>query len=327
LAKIISRGYSTLLERAIVDFGADNAFGHVQQKLKEHYGIELAASAAQRITEAHAARAHAYEAACLKEVDESLASSDVVITQTDGGMVPTVRVAAPKEGEVITDNRKNKILEWREAKLSLAHIMGATKPIFAGTFGDPYEAGEQLYYSAKQAGFTSTTKVHAVGDGAPWIADQVNQQFGAQGTYLIDFYHLCEYLSAAAKIIAPNNTTQWMDEQKTRMKSNAKSSVLEELLPYIESPEKVDQDAPIRACYRYITNRPEQFKYMEAIAAELPIGSGEVESSHRYIVQKRLKLPGAWWKIDNAQHMLSLRIMRFNGRWDAYWDKVMKQAA
>jgi len=36
----------------------------------------------------------------------------------------------------------------------------------------------------------------------------------------------------------------------------------------------------------------------------LPIGSGEVESAHRYVIQERLKLPGAWWAHPNAQAML-----------------------
>ena len=52
--------------------------------------------------------------------------------------------------------------------------------------------------------------MHGIGDGAPWIAEQVKQQFGSQGEYLIDFYHLCEYLAAAAKHIAGNNNKQWM---------------------------------------------------------------------------------------------------------------------
>ena len=31
-------GYSQPLQQVIADFGADNAFGHVRAKLKEHYG-------------------------------------------------------------------------------------------------------------------------------------------------------------------------------------------------------------------------------------------------------------------------------------------------
>lgn len=41
--------------------------------------------------------------------------------------------------------------------------------------------------------------------------------------------------------------------------------------------------------------------FVDAIARELPIiGSGEIESAHRYIARQRLKRPGAWWR---AQQM------------------------
>jgi hypothetical protein len=59
--------------------------------------------------------------------------------------------------------------------------------------------------------------------------------------------------------------------------------------------------------------------YREALAEGLPIGSGEIESAHRYVAQKRLKLPGAWWLAEHAEHMLALRINRLNGDWEAYW--------
>ncbi|MDE0284790.1 MAG: ISKra4 family transposase, partial [Gammaproteobacteria bacterium] len=49
---------------------------------------------------------------------------------------------------------------------------------------------------------------------------------------------------------------------------------------------------------------------------------GEIESAHRYVVQRRMKIAGAWWKADNAQAMLALRICRFNGLWNEYWQQV-----
>jgi len=74
----------------------------------------------------------------------------------------------------------------------------------------------------------------------------------------------------------------------------------------------------VRRCYNYLANRPGQFHHQAAIAAKLPIGSGEVESAHRYVIQKRFKLPGAWWTINNAQAMLKLRVLRENNRWNDY---------
>ena len=51
----------------------------------------------------------------------------------------------------------------------------------------------------------------------------------------------------------------------------------------------------------------------------LPSGSGEVESGHRHVIQARLKRPGAWWKEENAEKMLALRVARANREWDSYW--------
>ena len=59
--------------------------------------------------------------------------------------------------------------------------------------------------------------------------------------------------------------------------------------------------------------------YKTAIEKGLPIGSGEIESAHRYVIQKRLKLPGAWWITDNVVSMLRLRVVRANNDWQEYW--------
>ena len=61
---------------------------------------------------------------------------------------------------------------------------------------------------AVRAGFGANSRVHAVSDGAPWIVGQIEQQFGDQGRYLIDFYHVCEYLAAASAAIAPDYVAQ-----------------------------------------------------------------------------------------------------------------------
>ena len=45
--------------------------------------------------------------------------------------------------------------------------------------------------------------MHAVGDGAPWIVGQIEDLFGEKGSYLLDFYDVCEYLGVAAKSIVP----------------------------------------------------------------------------------------------------------------------------
>ena len=90
---------------------------------------------------------------------------------------------------------------------------------------------------------------------------------------------------------------------------------------FLEPDTVESQNAPVHACYRYIKNRPHQLDYKAALNQGLPIGSGEIESSHRYIIQQRLKLPVAWWTPKNVDSMLALRIIRANNKWDGYWNQ------
>ena len=69
-------------------------------------------------------------------------------------------------------------------------------------------------------------------------------------------------------------------------------------------------------------NRPGQFNYQDSLKDDLPIGSGEIESAHGYVIQERLKLSGCWWKLENAMTMLALRVLRANGDWDSYWPQT-----
>ena len=138
---------------------------------------------------------------------------------------------------------------------------------------------------------------------------------------MIDFYHVCEYLSAAAKTIAPDAAAAkaWMEAQKDALKTGRVDEVLRALDPHREALDVNDDQAPVRVCHRYLDARKDQLKYRVALAEGLPIGSGEIESAHRYVAQKRLKLPGAWWLVEHAEYMLALRINRLNGDWYGYW--------
>ena len=101
----------------------------------------------------------------------------------------------------------------------MAHAEGSVTPVFAGTMESVKIAGQQMLLCVQQARATEKTKIHCVGDGAQWIANQVEEKFGSNGKYLIDFYHLCEYLSAAAPYCAKsNNFDTWLKTQKDALK-------------------------------------------------------------------------------------------------------------
>jgi hypothetical protein len=299
----------------VVDFAADVSFTRAAEKVLEHYGVELSASTIRAISQQHGG--------CLLEQQQRLLSKlgpeaghARLLTQIDGSMVPMVEIS-PKS----KDKRKNKRLLWGEARLSIAREVGAVRPRFAATLAEAQEAGAVWLDCVKRAGAGSRTRIHCVGDGAAWIIEQAVQRFGEQGSYLLDFYHVSEYLAAAGAEIAGTKAKGWLERQQRRLKENRAARVIEALLPHIEGASVSDVEAPVRVCHRYLSNHREQMNYREAIAAGLPIGSGEVEGGHRYVVQERLKKAGAWWKRENAGKMLALRVNRANGEWRSYWQQ------
>ncbi len=133
-------------------------------------------------------------------------------------------------------------------------------------------------------------------------------------------------LAAAAKVCSADPQA-WLRTQQEQLKHDRLEAVLAALTPHLE-PEDLS-DAPVRACHRCLENRTDQLDYQGALALGLPVGSGEIESAHHSIVQQRLKRPSALCTLDNAEHMLALRLNRANGLREQDWENcasVLKAA-
>jgi len=321
-AGVVCRGVSLGLQRVMTDFGAEASFAEAAARVKEHYGIEVPDSAVRVITQRHATRMRQDQVLESRMMETGV---EQVIAETDGCLVPVVVMAETKK---TTDKRRCRKVDWQEARLSLARKAGALSKQYQATMKSVDEAGAQRLDCVIAVGGGIPTQIHCVGDGAAWIVKQVEEKFGQSATYLIDFYHVSQYLSAAAESIAgPEKKKVWLHQQQQRLKQNQVSQILLQLRRHQE-PEQIDNDhAPVRACERYISHRLPYLDYKSALAANLPIGSGEIESGHRSVIQARLKLSGAWWKPDHADAMLALRTMRANGQWQAYWDDCRQAAA
>lgn len=305
-AQVRPKGYSRALQRALTDFGAEQSFEQAAARMKEHYGIEIASSAIRRITYQHARSIQ------MVEPVKPAQPAKVLISQMDGSMIPLVK-SGPKG-----DRRRRKTLLWAEARLCCARAEDQAQAVYGATLGTLETVSWLWRQTAQYGGLDEQTFVHGIGDGAPWILEKFNDNFGSQGKYLIDFYHVSEYLAAAALPIAgPKKAKSWLKKQQARLMSGQTSKILRSLQPHRE--DLGEAETPVEDASRYIRQRLEHLHYAQARKAKLPIGSGEVESAHRHVIQHRLKLAGAWWKQTNAQAMLGLRVARANDCWNAYW--------
>ena len=79
-----------------------------------------------------------------------------------------------------------------------------------------------MFALAPRSGYGENTRVHGVGDGAPWIARQMAVVFPGQ-SFLLDRYHLLEHLHEGASLLVEGAKTcprldreAWVNEQVSR---------------------------------------------------------------------------------------------------------------
>ena len=71
-------------------------------------------------------------------------------------------------------------------------------------------------HCVKSAGWGADTYIHGVFDGADWIRRRFEEQFGSHGDWLVDFFHLSEYLSDASK--AMDLSADWLSSTMSQIK-------------------------------------------------------------------------------------------------------------
>ena len=310
---IKARGRSLRLERVLTDFGCEHSFAHAAARVQEHYGFEINTSAVREATLAHAQRATTI---LDKEYEKSfrvlpLVGAEHVIAEADGTMICTV--AAGKR-------RDKRPREWKEMRLTAAQAQGKEEKFYAATFRPVDEVGRRWGHCARSAGWGLNSHIHALADGAEWIRLQTGEVFGEQGTFLCDFFHVSEYLGAAAESCKPKAPRRWRCTQQARLKRGALDKVIEALAEHLEPPTTPEEEAPVRHGHRYLINRSDCLDYPRALKLDLPIGSGMIESGHRHVLQARLKKAGTAWLADNADRIANLRVLRANRQWASLWN-------
>ncbi len=308
-----ARGKSRRLQRALCDFGAEHSFAQSNRRLREHYGFELNASAVREATLGHAVQVSERLGKHYAESFRTLPRKGpaYVVAETDGSFLCTVEPGRRRKGP--------RPREWKEIRLSAARAQGTLEAHYAAGFHSVAKTGRRWGHCARDAGWALESRIHVVADGAEWIALQSREVFGDQADVLVDFYHVSQYLAAAAAVCRPKSPRSWLHTQQKRLRRGKPLRVLAAMEPFAEAEDDGD-DPPVRAALRYLRHRLESLDYPGAISRDLPIGSGLIESGHKHVLQARLKKAGSAWLPANADALAQLRVLRANQQWDAYWE-------
>lgn len=193
---------------------------------------------------------------CKVKFDGELTNNDIkVITQFLDD--PKNNVTSKGVCSKNTDKRKNRMVCYQEAKVVLAHKPGEINPIYSASMNGVDDTGKRLRWCAMQVGLGKNTYVHGVGDGAPWIVKQFEDKFGdIKHSYLIDMYHLKEYLSCASHAIYSDSINQekWISTQAGYLKANNITKVLHNIGNHLDTTDS-SQSKALNDCYQYMDNR------------------------------------------------------------------------
>jgi len=170
----------------------------------------------------------------------------------------------------------------------------------------------------QEAGLIPEDRVRlcAVGDGAPWIWKWVEELFPT-ARQILDYYHCSGYLhtvAAAQYSDDPARATHWLEASLARLFCGEGNGVVWGLQRM--KPASEDAAQAIDSALSYLEKRLHQVDYASHRKGGYPIGSGAIESAHRFIGHVRLKRSGAWWYRENSNAILALRCALYNGTLD-----------
>jgi hypothetical protein len=148
-------------------------------------------------------------------------------------------------------------------------------------------------------------------------------------TQILDFYHATGYLDRVAKAVHPRSQEaqkRWMQEQCHALKHEvgAAARLLAEMETVVP-PKSLSQTLRdgLQDAVTYFRNHAHQMHYAEALAQQLPIGSGVTEAGCKVIIKARLCAAGMKWKQQGVAIVLSLRTLSYSqGRWQQFWSKI-----
>ena len=165
-------------------------------------------------------------------------------------------------------------------------------------------------------------RVVALADGASEMwnrLDLIVEDLEQDTTRLVDFWHVCEYLAAAAAVIDGDQSSNRLSRWK-HLLLNAESAIR---LVLGELDEYTDIE-PVAEAVRYVENHGDRLNYARARTQGLPIGSGNIEATCKSLVSQRFKRSGARWKIETGEHVLQLRALQLSDRWEDAMDETLK---
>lgn len=310
-------GWTAAVQEAVSLLSCESGFGTVSDLMKRLFGLSISDSRVQEVAEQAGQRA-ADVLASAPVPEEHDATGKTLVMGTDGCQAPQrdgwheVKVATvyTNESRAKTAGGRGKVLA-KEYLASLDSAQGW---------------GQKLRQVAESWKAQNAKRIVFMGDGAPWIWNLAEEHF-PQAIEIVDYYHAVEHLWNAGEALWGNRDTSvatrgWVRHNRRLLKKGRADLV-------IAAMERGQQQrashlsetaaATVRRNLDYFRTNRHRMQYDRYRRLKLPIGTGAVEGSCKFVVQSRFKKPGARWSEAGLRQMLALKLSRLNNRWETLW--------
>jgi len=311
---------SPLMQELMVYAGQFDCYVRCNEVIKKFMHVEVSSAQVYRVTDLYGET--------LGKTDTTtrtllpVKQEEILYVEADGSMILT-REDGWKEVKVGRLFKSGDCMKTND--LAAGKPGGIRHSQYLAHLGDSLQFTTQMDEVIESYGALGNRLVF-ISDGAPWIRNWIQDTF-PDAESILDYYHasqhLYEFVNLHFKDIQSGK--EWGKAQEKLLLESNVSNVIKN----IQALGAVKKEAQKLIDY-YINNIERmEYKRYRQIGCGI-IGSGAIESAHRTVVQKRIKLSGQRWSKAGAQNMLNLRVTSMNEKWDRVIELVktnFKQAA
>lgn len=200
------------------------------------------------------------------------------------------------------------------------------KRVWASLEKAPRDVIEDAFAEASSRDLSRTKTWVAVVDGNEHqldLLEAASRRHAAPITIVLDLFHVLMYVWHAGRALEGDDDTRierWVLERMRRLLEGDAVMVAAGMR---RSATRRELDGARRKavddCANYLLKYRDYLRYHEYLAAGLPIASGVIEGACRHLVQDRMGITGARWRLTGAEAVLRIRALRSSGDFDEYW--------
>jgi len=294
---------SPYLQTKVIYVGQKEIFEEGSDSLRELGGIEINAKQIERVSHHWGGEIEPVIQSSVRE--ETKREKGLHYVMVDGAMILTreEKWKETKLGRIFTANAMYRLGNeensrgWIRSSNYTGHI--GTCHDFFDKFSNKVDLLEEFI---------------CVGDGASWIWDWCESNY-PDAVRILDYWHATERMWKFIKSLytSKSKQEQWIKKQEDLLWKDEVDQVLLNV-EQIVSRKKTAKEEQAKLV-TYLKNNKDKMLYGTYEQKGWLVGSGPIESAHRTVIQKRLKVSGQRWTIPGAQKILNLRVAHKNNNW------------